>query len=120
MTALAVWLAVWLAGTHTPPPPAGLVPHWLSDKAIHFLGYFVTGILSIWVSGRKGGVRWPLAIRIWAIIVLLAVVDEWTQLLVGRACEWTDALADACGGAFGILAGSRIFGLWRSNARCPK
>ena len=42
------------------------------------------------------------------MVVAYALVDEMTQLLVGRGFEWSDFGADVTGAALGVLVGSCI------------
>lgn len=96
------WIFIF-TGTHLPPSPivrlAGPVPDWLLHGSI-FAGL---GWLMIWVGGRPPASR-GRAIRIYALLLAYAAIDEWTQPLVRRQCELSDWIADATGAAIGMLA----------------
>jgi VanZ family protein len=49
----------------------------------------------------------------WLAIVAFAIVDELTQLLVGRTAEVADWMADAAGAAVGLI----IFWWWQQRNR---
>lgn len=112
------WLWKWLAGayflalvagTHLPPAALRMPPRF-SDKLLHFGGYTVLAFLlaMAWETstGRLNGRHLRL---LWTAIMVFAVVDEVTQLLVGRDAEVGDWLADGVGAAVGLL----LFCAWR-------
>ena len=97
------WLALFVA-THVPLPlesrPAGD-----SDKPLHFAAYAgLTFLVSLNRSLRRA---LDLRQRIWIFVLLAAfgVIDEISQIPVGRDCELADWIADV----LGILAGSLLF-----------
>jgi VanZ family protein len=86
------------------PPPEGPPPYMISDKLLHFLGFVVLGMVSIWrITG--GGVRLRARVGLlWCLgLVAYGLFDEVTQPLVGRTFEWADWIADGCGAAAGVL-----------------
>lgn len=107
-TLAIVYLCVLFTATHIPSLPAVGVS--LSDKVEHFFAY---GLLTIFVLAG-----WELSIgvlqakhyfAVWLAGTLYAIVDEATQIPVGRTCDVHDWAADV----FGILAGMIAFGLFR-------
>ena len=99
---LAIYWMVCFTGTHLPPSPivrlAGPIPDWLMHGAL-FAGL---GGLVARVGGRTPMSRGRAA-RLYLLIIAYAALDEWTQPLVRRACELSDWIADAVGGAIGML-----------------
>jgi VanZ family protein len=87
------------------------IPH--ADKVVHFGMFAMFGLL--WT--RAGRARAPVAIRVFAAVVALAVGTELAQGLhfISRDPDVLDALADAVGGAFGI--GVALLWAARSSAR---
>jgi VanZ family protein len=107
-TLAVVYLLVLFAATHIPGLPTSGFS--LSDKIEHFCGY---SALTFFVL-----VGWELTIgvleakhyfAVWLAGTLYAIVDEVTQIPVGRTCDVNDWAADM----FGILAGMIAFGLLR-------
>ncbi len=102
-----VWLAVVggaFVATHI-PVPAGSVPFAIRDVWLHFVGFVVLGMVTIWRiagGGARIGVRTAAG---WFLgLVAYGLFDEVTQELVGRTCQWTDWAADGAGAAVGVLA----------------
>lgn len=106
--ALAYFVAL-VAGTHMPPPVVRMPPS-LSDKVLHFGAYaglaFLLAMAWDTSTGRLNGRHLRI---LWVAIAAFAVVDELTQLLVGRDAEFGDWLADAIGAAIGLV----VFRVWQ-------
>ena len=88
--------AVLFVMTHTPPAQMPKGP--ASDKLMHFLAYLVLSFL----LGTTLYLALPGQRRRLALLVLLAgaaygALDELTQPLAGRFCEFNDWLADLAG-----------------------
>ena len=49
-------------------------------------------------------------LKLYALILAYAAVDEWLQIPVGRTAEWGDWLADAVGALTGLLLGTLVIG----------
>ena len=103
-----IWGSCILAAfitSHT-PPPAKLVHPLINDKLLHFLGFTLMGVLTVW---RLGGDPRRLGIRIlmfWYLgLVAYGTIDETTQPFFQRDCEFLDWAADCGGGAFGMTLG---------------
>ena len=93
------WLALFVL-THTPLAKLPGPP--TSDKVAHFLAYLVLSFL----AGTTLYLAFPQRRRLMPVGVLLlaaayGAVDELTQPLVGRFCEWGDWFADCAGAATG-------------------
>jgi len=92
------WLLLFV-GTHTSSPRLYLLNISASDKVLHFTAYLVLGLL-FWLA-CYGRLRPSLRQKSFYCSVitmgLYAAVDELTQLLVKRNCEFTDWLSDMCG-----------------------
>lgn len=106
-----LWLASLAAAfivTHLPPRAIPSHPG-VSDVVLHACGYCALGLATVW---RLGNRPVTLASRRWlgwlAFLLIYAMVDELSQPLVGRSSEMSDWLADACGGALGMMVGSRF------------
>jgi len=97
---LVYWLAMFV-GTHiprsvTPPGPSGF------DKLLHLAGFGGLAWLLAWTVSRHR--RLPIArlIGLFCVVAAYGVVDELTQIPVGRDGSVYDWLADLMGGAAGI------------------
>jgi VanZ family protein len=104
----AYWVALFTL-THLPRVPVIGPP--VQDKVAHLLAYGVlAGVLYLttWASG-SGAKR--AAYFVIAVTVLYGAMDELTQPLVGRSCEWYDWLADAAGAltVVGVFTSIRYF-----------
>lgn len=89
-------LAVVVVGTMTPGPP---IPTNVSDKLLHFIGYFGLGLL--------GGTGWPerrMALFLWMPLFGMALEVIQGVFVPWRAFEWLDGLANAVGAVVGIAA----------------
>lgn len=109
-------LAAFIA-THMPPPPRP-APMVINDKILHFAGFTVIGLLTVWRLGEGGRRIHPAQLVGWFLfLVMYGLFDEATQELVGRNFEWYDWLADCAGGAFGMLVGLFCMRWDRARAR---
>jgi VanZ family protein len=104
------WLGIF-GGTHWPVPPHTPLDN--VDKWMHFSAYWGLAILfSLALSTRR-----PLSLaRSLGVVLLLAgygALDEVTQPLVGRDCDFFDWCADLTG----ILLGVSLFLLWAWHRR---
>jgi VanZ family protein len=99
------WLGIFVA-THLPGsslPPLG------SDKAYHLMAFFGLSVLLNWVMSQKIDNHSTRILVVMSITVGYAIFDEWSQQFVpNRSPDVSDAIADACGAALGVLA----FGLF--------
>ncbi len=88
--------------SHMPPPPVPSRPL-INDKVMHFTGFVLLGMVSIW-RGLTVGRPYPVgAAFIWLMALgAYGAVDEWTQPIMGRSCELFDWVADVCGAMVGI------------------
>lgn len=96
------WLALFV-GTHIPISLRGMGHG--TDKVLHFLAY--TGLaflMSLGVGGRRP--TWRAFVLVMVAALMYAAFDEFSQLLVGRSCDFWDWIAD-CGGI-----GTGLFGYW--------
>jgi VanZ family protein len=76
------------------------------DKAEHGTAYLLLG-LAYFNAGSAAGRRrgWRVAVGTWLAVVAYGVSDELHQAFVpGRSADVADVLADAVGGALGVLA----------------
>lgn len=113
-----VWLAVWtgaFVATHVPAPAVRL-PVDVRDVWLHFVGFVVLGVVTIWrIAG--GGARIGLRTAAgWFLgLVAYGLFDEVTQELVGRTFQWTDWAADGAGAAVGVLT-AVVWSRWRRRS----
>jgi VanZ family protein len=96
------WLALF-AATHVPKRFPGLpTHHW--DKAAHFAAYaLLAALLATAWQLAAGRLARSHLIAAWVVLLIYAVVDEWTQLAVGRDASFLDGLADAAGAGTGLV-----------------
>jgi VanZ family protein len=99
---LAYWLALFVA-THV-PVNVPVLPSGQGDKLVHFAAYTVLAGL--------GATTWQLAagqltarhlMALWIAIAVYGALDEWTQIPVGRDCNFWDWTADLLGAATGLV-----------------
>jgi VanZ family protein len=98
---IAYWLAMFVA-THVPrvPQQLSLMPG--GDKSQHLIAYaglaFLIGIRQS-VGDSLGRKR---AMFVFGIVALYGVIDELTQIPVGRTADVNDWLADVTGAGAGL------------------
>ncbi len=98
------WVALFVA-THL---PGSALPNLGSDKAYHLIAFFGLSVLLSWVIAQKIASATTRALTVLAISIAYGIFDEWSQqFVVNRSPDVTDALADACGSALGVI----VFGL---------
>jgi VanZ family protein len=98
----AFWLTLIVA-THV-PPAAGFQPPTGSDKLAHFGAYAALAFLIATTWQLNAGVLMSRHLfLVWLAAALYGVLDEVTQLAVGRDCTIGDWTADALGAAAGLL-----------------
>lgn len=100
----AYWVLIFTL-THLPPSHLPNVP--TSDKLKHFVAYLILSFL----LGATLWIIFPSRRRLMPILVVAAAAaygafDEFTQIAVGRACEFEDWLADVGGAA---TAGAALY-----------
>jgi VanZ family protein len=105
------WL-IMFAGTHWPHVSLESYPQ-NTDKILHFTGYAGFGFLiAVWITTKRTFGSRDFAVA-FAVIFVYAIVDEVTQIPVGRTCDFFDAVADWIGG----LSGLAVFLLLRAVLR---
>ena len=85
----------------------------VSDKALHFLVYFILVFL-LWSAIRPDKkVNWRRATVWWVLFVVVwyGVFDEWLQTYTGRTCDAVDFLSDLAG-ALTVLILLSFFSFW--------
>ena len=96
-----LWALITLAISSIPMPAISAPPG--ADKGVHWILYFVLGILSARavLSDRNARVGELLAVL--AAILVFAALDELHQVWIpGRTVEFRDWVADAIGSLCGI------------------
>lgn len=98
------WLLIFSA-THL--PSAALPATSLGDKTEHFIAYGLLALLLYaWLAlTARPSVRRRAVLLTLVLCIGYAAVDELTQPIVGRFCDYRDFLADAVGAALGTLVG---------------
>src|SRR4051794_22513901 len=94
--ALVGYLAVLFIGTHL-PPGSPFLPRETEylDKVYHFAAYGVLAGLVATTWQLAAGVLTPRHLSLtWAAIAVMGALDEITQILVSRDCEFGDWAAD--------------------------
>ncbi len=97
---VAYWITLFLL-THMKPIETG-VPG--NDKLAHFVAYGILAflfMLCLHVNGHRISRRWMLVT--FALAITYGMLDEWSQMYVGRTCSFNDWIADAAGAAAGIF-----------------
>ena len=103
----AYWLALFVA-THIPRVPQELtLPG--GDKWQHFVAYAGLAFLLAFRQSFGALLTWKRAAAVVGIVALYGVVDELSQIPVGRHADLLDWLADVIGASGGtaLLAGLR-------------
>ncbi len=112
------WLALFV-GTHIPVTLKG--GHG-SDKVLHFLAYAgLAFLMSLVVGGRRP--TWRTFVLVLVVTLTYAGFDEFSQLLVGRHCDFWDWVADFVGvglGLFGYWVVAVIYQFWLLAGNRPK
>lgn len=102
---LAACATAWIIAavmTHLPPGKTPSVS--VSDKMLHFVGYFALTCafqLTLWAYGHPRGRRFIIVL---VVMLLYATADETSQQLVNRCAAFDDWLADG----LGVLTASGI------------
>ncbi len=105
--AIVVLVVYWImlfTGTHIRIPPEKTLG--VNDKALHLNGYWALGMLLALVIMLRSGPKWSRAAMVVATVAAYGAVDEWTQLLVDRDCDFYDWVADIVGGSLGLGLGA--------------
>jgi len=101
-------LLAMFAGTHYPGDMQ--LSYSPSDKTMHFVCYLVLTVLVLASWELSTGLLRPAHyFFVWLSGTIYGVVDELTQIPVGRTCSMSDWLADV----IGIVAGLILFRLVR-------
>ncbi len=113
----AYWLSMFL-GTHMDRVPKSLAEQ--SDKVLHLGGYCGLAVLLLVWRISRGPASFRTVALIWLLIASYGALDEITQPLSGRQCEFADWIADLIGAALGLAVtwplASRLFGRMRPSA----
>lgn len=106
--ATAGFLLAMYVATHMPVSIEAPISH--TDKLFHFFAYMTLsiGMLSAW-EFSVGLLRPPHYFTVWLVGTLYGVIDEITQIPVGRTADGVDWLCDVGG----ILMGLMLFRLAR-------
>jgi VanZ family protein len=108
------WLALFV-GTHIPRIPKPLeMPG--GDKWQHFAAYAGLAFLLAACRSFRKPLTWRLALSVAAIVIGYGIVDELTQIPVGRDAEFNDWLADSVGTGIGI----GLLAVWNGIFTRPK
>lgn len=113
------WLALFV-GTHIPVSMQG-IGHG-RDKALHFLAFAgLAFLMSLGIGGRRP--TWRVFVLVLLAASMYAVFDEFSQLLVGRRCEFWDWVADCIGtgtGLFVYWVATVLHQSWLRSGSTPK
>lgn len=107
---LILYWITWATLTHIPHfrAPSGLKRYYLGiplDKIAHCGAYaLLSFLLCAWWSLRKRRPGFWDSLLIMIILLSYGALEELTQKLVGRGCEFNDWLADVCGVTLGLIA----------------
>lgn len=100
------WLGIF-AATHL--PQAALPQPPIGDKTEHFIAYAgLSSLMLTWLVFTRPKLR-----RAWVLTLLVCAaygaIDEITQPIVNRYCDFRDFLADCVGAALGTLVVMIVF-----------
>ncbi len=111
----AFWLLM-LVLTHLPEIPKDY-DSGLGDKSEHRIGYMLLTVgLGLSLSAWQGPLGWRKLAMVIGIVGAYGALDETTQPLFGRTCDWYDWVADLQGCLLGIgaaLAIDQLSRRWR-------
>jgi VanZ family protein len=116
---LALYWVILFVATHLARLPAA-VESAASDKWYHFGGY---AVLTLLLSARivlSRSLTWKSAIATLCAIGLYGVVDEISQIPVGRDAEIADWCADIAGAAVGLCAIAVLLAVMARRSARPK
>ncbi|HEX3726400.1 MAG TPA: VanZ family protein [Pirellulales bacterium] len=102
--ALAMLIFYWaclVIGTHLPRGD-DLIPPSVSDKFVHCTAYAILSVLILWNWSLRASLRWPQYLVVVGALGMFAIVDEVTQIPVGRDCDHLDWIADMMGTLGGL------------------
>jgi len=117
---VAILAAYWLAlivGTHTPRPPQVLLHANVSDKLLHLAAYAGLALLACLNIAFRWGLSWRRLMAVPLALAAYGVLDEVTQIPVGRECELLDWAADVIGATAGLAMFAAAAAIWRRPAR---
>lgn len=109
---IGYWLALFVS-THVPIEPQISVPG--EDKTLHFVGYGVLAFLFGTTLVLQGRTLSKTILLTLLILPTYAALDELTQSLVGRHCDFHDWLADLGGIAIGLCLAYFVSGLTKAR-----
>ena len=97
---LACYWAALFVGTHI-PVRAEKLPR-VSDKLMHFAAYAGLAFQLGLVFAATGDITLRQYLLAAAVVAAYGVLDELSQIPVGRTADWRDLLADLLGVAAGL------------------
>jgi len=104
------WLLLFI-GTHI-PPKQGILPNLgHMDKLLHFSAYTGLAFLGAVVFAYRSTYRLLAYALLLATGMLYGMVDELSQIPVGRDAAWGDWFADVAGLITGLIAAAVIWSL---------
>lgn len=114
IVAATYWLALF-AATHVPVVPEALQQPG-ADKWAHTAAYAGLSFLLAARQATATSLTWKVAARVLLLVAVYGIVDELTQIPVGRHAELGDWLADLRGALVGVgLAAILQAGIDRSS-----
>lgn len=110
-TLALVYLAILFTGTHIPTPDVGVDVSGL-DKLLHLSAYAVlTFAVMLGWELTVGALAAKHYFAVWLVGAVYGMIDEATQIPVGRTADMNDWLADVAGIVLGLLA-FRVCRVW--------
>lgn len=109
---LAGCIVLWVTAfaiTHIPAKEMPAIT--ISDKTLHFVGYFVLGSLMLLTMAGYGASLLRRTLTVVCTMMAYAAIDEITQPLVNRHCSLGDWGADIVGAVAAVLLIEIIFAL---------
>lgn len=110
-TLAAVYFATLFISTHIPTPNVGVDVAGL-DKLLHLSAYaFLTFAVMLGWEMTVGALQAKHYFAVWLVGAVYGMVDEATQIPVGRTADMNDWLADVAGIVLGLIA-FRVSRVW--------
>lgn len=95
----AYWSLIFIA-THIPKPPGISIPH--LDKLVHLLAYSGLSFLLSWALPTIPRHKLLNVFLAGLLAVTYGVIDEYSQIPVGRQADFFDWVADSAGTILGL------------------
>jgi VanZ family protein len=111
------WIGMFI-GTHLPKMPKALDTS-IPDKTLHYSAFVGLGFLLAAFRASSMRLRVRDLVLLFGILACYGIVDELTQIPVGRTADVFDWFADLIGATTGLLLFAASDFLWRKLSPTP-